>query len=136
MERRRFRAARLFEAGQSAPDVARRLGAARQVVHRWMVAWRQGGRKALASRGRAGRKSRLSPELSRKVSAALAAGPLSRGARSRPWTLARTAALIEDLTGVRYHPGHVWKLLKAEGNRRLRPGTGMGGRRRDTPPAA
>ena len=28
------------------------------------------------------------------------------------WTLDRVAEVIETQTGVRYHPGHVWKLLR------------------------
>jgi hypothetical protein len=27
------------------------------------------------------------------------------------WTLPRVAGVIERLTGVHYHPGHVWKIL-------------------------
>ena len=29
------------------------------------------------------------------------------------WTLPRVAAVIEQATGVHYHPGHVWKILAA-----------------------
>ena len=29
------------------------------------------------------------------------------------WTLPRVATVIERLTGVHYHPGHVWKILGA-----------------------
>src|SRR2546429_9809064 len=31
----------------------------------------------------------------------------------KPWTLPRVATVIERLTGVHYHPGHVWKILGA-----------------------
>jgi hypothetical protein len=27
------------------------------------------------------------------------------------WTLPRVAVVVERLSGVRYHPGHVWKIL-------------------------
>jgi transposase len=29
------------------------------------------------------------------------------------WTLARVAEVIQRVTGVAHHPGHVWRLLKA-----------------------
>jgi transposase len=29
------------------------------------------------------------------------------------WTLARVAEVIERVTGVAHHPGHVWRVLKA-----------------------
>ncbi len=35
--------------------------------------------------------------------------------------LPRVAVLIEDLTGVAYHPGHVWRLLGASGFSCQRP---------------
>jgi transposase len=28
------------------------------------------------------------------------------------WTLERVAVVITQLTGVRYHPGHVWSILR------------------------
>jgi len=37
------------------------------------------------------------------------------------WTLPRVASLIQDLTGVGYHPGHVWRLLGASGFSCQRP---------------
>jgi len=37
------------------------------------------------------------------------------GIQDRLVDLPRVAALIENLTGVRYHPGHVWRLLGASG---------------------
>src|SRR5215211_2872278 len=55
-----------------------------------------------------------------------AGGPLGSGLprppkRSSQWTLARIAAVIERLTGVRYHPGHVWRLLRRLGWSPQRP---------------
>jgi transposase len=121
MEKRRLRSAQLFERGCSAPEVARRLGVARQVAYRWKEAWQGGGRKALASQGPAGPKPKLSPEDFEPVVDALLAGPAVCGYKTNLWTLPRVAALIEELTGVRYHPGHVWKLLEASGFSCQRP---------------
>lgn len=121
MERRRQQAAKLFGKDYSAPEVARRLGVARQVAYRWKKAWDQGGCAALASRGPAGPKPRLTPEQSRKVTDALLAGPAAHGYKTALWTLPRVAGLIKDLTGVKYHPGHVWRLLGASGFSCQRP---------------
>ena len=38
-------------------------------------------------------------------------GPMAHGYATQLWTLARVAEVIERVTGVRYHPGHVWRLL-------------------------
>lgn len=121
MEQRRRQATRLFAKDTPTPEVARRLGVARQLAYRWQTAWRQGGMAALASKGSAGRKPKLTPEQMKQVIEALLAGPVARGYRTALWTLPRVAALIEQLTGVRYHPGHVWRLLEASGFRCQRP---------------
>ena len=52
---------------------------------------------------------------------ALLAGPVSRGYKTHLWTLPRVAALIKELTGVEYHPGHVWRLLGDNGFSCQRP---------------
>lgn len=121
MEKRRKQAGKLFAKGYTAPDVARRFGIARQVAYRWMNAWKQGGIVALASRGSAGPKSRLTQEQTNQVTEALLAGPVAQGYKTNLWTLPRVAALIKDLTGVDYHPGHVWRLLGASGFSCQRP---------------
>ena len=80
---------------------------------RWYRAWRKGGRAALRAAGRAGRKPRLAPEQMGRIEAALRQGPRAHGFRTNLWTLPRVARMIKHLTGVQYHPGHVWRLLGA-----------------------
>lgn len=121
MEKRRQQAVRLFQKGCPPPEVARRLGVARQVAYRWKDIWQEGGLKALASKGPAGPKPKLSAQQTRRVTAALLAGPAAQGYKTDLWTLPRVAALIEELTGVRYHPGHVWRLMGASGFSCQRP---------------
>ena len=121
MEKRRKKAAGMFEKGHAAPEVARRLGVARQVAYRWKATWEQGGKSALASKGPAGPKSKLAAEQAQAITEALLAGPAARGYKTALWTLPRVADLIQDLTGVRYHPGHVWRLLGASGFSCQRP---------------
>jgi transposase len=112
MERRRKRAARMFDRGVSQAEVARRLEVSRQSVSRWYADWQSGGTKALKGAGRAGRMPRLSDAQLRQVDRALRQGPRAHGFATDLWTLDRVAAVIEAETGVRYHPGHVWKLLR------------------------
>jgi transposase len=121
LEKRRKKAATLFNQGYSAPEVARRFGVARQVVYRWKDAWQQGGKSALASKGPAGRKPKLTGKQIQRVTQALLAGPAAQGYKTQLWTLPRVAVLIEELTGVRYHPGHVWRLMGASGFSCQRP---------------
>lgn len=112
MEQRRKRAARMFERGAAQADVARQLGVSRQSVSRWYADWRRDGRAGLKSAGRAGRMPKLTAAQLAEVDAALRRGPRVHGFTTELWTLQRVAAVIEATTGVRYHPGHVWKLLR------------------------
>ena len=112
MERRRKRAARMFERGVSQAEVARALEVSRQSVSRWYADWQAGGTKALKGAGRAGRLPRLTKAQLGRIDRALRKGPRAHGFNTDLWTLDRVATVIEAETGVRYHPGHVWKLLR------------------------
>jgi transposase len=116
MTERRLRAALYFSAGQTTQaDISRELQCSRQSVSRWYQQWQRGGTKALEGAGRAGRKQRLNAQQQRRLGAALRRGPRARGLDSDRWTLDRVTALIEQLTGVRYHRGHVWRILRDMG---------------------
>lgn len=113
LEKRRLRAARLFAKGQSRAQVARALGVSWPAVNNWYRAWREEGEPGLKAAGRAGRKPKLTSTQLSQVEQALLQGPLAHGYATLLWTLPRIAALIAKLTGVRYHPGHVWRILRA-----------------------
>jgi len=113
LERRRLKAARLFAKGKSQAEVARALGVSRQSVSRWHEAWRREGEPGLKAAGRAGRKPKLTPAQLTQVEEELLRGPLAHGYATILWTLPRIARLIVTLTGVKYHPGHVWRILRA-----------------------
>lgn len=121
LERRRQRAARMFEKGSTPAAVARALGVSRQSTSRWHRAWAEGGADALASTGKRGRSSRLSPAELKEVEEALRKGARAHGYATDLWTLDRVRAVIESTTGVAYHRGHVWKVLRALGWSRQRP---------------
>jgi transposase len=112
MERRRKRAARMFARGATQADVAGELGVSRQSVSRWYADWQKGGTTALRAAGRAGRMPRLNEAQLGQVERALRRGPRANGFATDLWTLDRVAAVIEAETGVTYHRGHVWKLLR------------------------
>ena len=102
----------MFAAGRETQGaIARRLGVSRQSVMRWYRAWQRGGWGALRAAGRAGRKPRATPAQLAELDTALRQGPRAQGFRTSLWTLPRVARLIKRLTGVQYHPGHVWRLL-------------------------
>lgn len=115
MEKRRLRAAEYFAEGKGASEVARLVGVRRQSAHDWLKAWREAGSKGLHSKGAAGPKARLSAAQKARLVEAIVAGPRAEGYVTEVWTLPRVAKLIEKQTGERYHPGHVWWLLRELG---------------------
>jgi transposase len=115
LERRRLRAARLFEQGRTQAEVARQLGVSSMTASRWWRAWAKQGREALRGAGRAGRKPRLSADQLVQVEQALREGPNAHGYVTDLWTLPRIRDVIERVTGVRYHEGHVWRVMRQLG---------------------
>src|SRR5918994_4823584 len=108
----RMQAGALFAAGHTQAEVARQLGVARQNVSRWHARWQTGGLPALASRGPTGPTPRLDDQQLRDLDQALRQGARANGFDTDHWTLARITTVIQQLTGVGYHPGHTWKLLR------------------------
>jgi transposase len=108
----RMQAGALFALGHSQAEVARTLGVARQNVSRWHGRWQAGGAEALRSAGPTGYAPRLSDAQLHAIDQALRQGARAHGFDTDHWTLARVATVIERETGVAYHLGHVWKLLR------------------------
>ncbi len=123
LERRRMRAVRLFAQGETQAEVARLLGVSRTTAMRWARALKHEGKQGLRAAGRAGRKPRLSTEQLKDAEAVLFKGPVAFGYPTAFWTLPRVAEVIERVTGIRYHPGHVWRVLRKLGWSRQKPTT-------------
>ena len=118
-ERVRMQAGALFAAGHAQAQVAHQLGVARQNVSRWHARWQVGGPNALRSAGPTGQAPRLSDQQLAVIDQALRQGAGAHGFDTDHWTLARITTMIQRLTGVAYHPGHVWKLLRQRLHYRL-----------------
>jgi transposase len=112
LEIRRFRAGQLFKDGKTQAEVAETLGVSRQSVSRWHLRFRHGGAKRLKGAGRAGRRPRLDANQLARIDVTLRRGARANGFQTSLWTLPRIAIIIKRLTGVKYHPGHVWRIIK------------------------
>ncbi len=121
LEKRRFAAMRLVDHGLSQSETARRVKVARQTVARWVRDRRERGSAGLQKAGRAGRKPRLGDRERKRLEERLLQGPERLGYETPLWTCPRVADLIEREFGVRYHPGHVWKVLVSLGWTPQRP---------------
>ncbi|RMD66973.1 IS630 family transposase [Candidatus Parcubacteria bacterium] len=115
LEMRRRIAAKLLQEGKGIREVARLVGASPSSVVRWKRALEEGGLEALKAKPHPGRPPRLTAEQKRELADILRKGPLAAGFPTDLWTLKRVALVIERRFGVKYHPGHVWRILRGMG---------------------
>jgi len=116
-----MRAADMFAKGVSQADIGRELEVSHQTISDWHKVWKVGGKQALKRSGEPGRPRKVTDADLARVERALQKGPKANGYPTDLWTLARVAEVIENTTGVKYHPGHVWKVLRRMGWSRQRP---------------
>jgi transposase len=121
LRKRREKAVALFDQGERQAAVAATLKVSRQSVSRWYYNWLNGNTGAIQGASRAGRNRRLTTEHVELIRAELLRGAGAHGYSSDLWTLPRVAKLIEAVTSVHYHPGHVWRVLKQMGWSLQRP---------------
>jgi transposase len=114
-EERRLRAWALKAKGWGQEKIAEALGVTAGAVSQWMRRGREGGEEALKSRPRPGATPRLTAEQREQLPVLLAQGAETFGFRGDVWTAKRVATVIRREFGVRYHPNHVGKLLRAAG---------------------
>lgn len=115
-EGRRLRAWELREQGWSQEKIAEALGVTPGAVSQWMRRAREGGGpEALCKRKAPGGVPKLTVEEQAQVLEWLKEGAEAHGFRGAVWTRKRVAILIEQRLGIRYHPGHVSKLLRSWG---------------------
>jgi transposase len=102
--------------------VADALEVSRVTAMRWHQAWKKRGKKGLEV-GERGRPQKLSGRHLERVDKKLRHGARAHGYDTDLWTLRRVAELIEEATGVRYHIGHVGRVLRRMGWSLQRPTT-------------
>lgn len=110
MEQRRREGMRLLAQGVPQAEVARRCGVSRVSALRWEQQ-RTTAKAAAWKRRPLGRRPKLTATHKQKLEQALVQGAQAHGFLNDLWTLPRVAQLIHRQSGVRLHPGHVWRLL-------------------------
>lgn len=115
LEARRRWAVSLLQKGLRGAEVARLIECSPSSVTRWKEVVRKSGVEGLAAKPHPGPRPRLRTEQKEKLLELLREGPKAHGYRNDLWTLPRVANVIERYFGVRYHPAHVWKILRGLG---------------------
>jgi transposase len=115
LEARRRRAVALLDKGLGVREVARQIGCSPMSVSRWQAEVRARGPDALRPKPAPGRPPRITVRQRAKLLTLLLKGATAHGFSTDLWTLPRVAEVIARTFGVRYHPAHVWKILRGEG---------------------
>jgi transposase len=115
LEVRRRIATNLLSEGLGIREVARLVEASASSVKRWKDTVEAGGIGALEAKSHCGRSPYLSQSQKAELLRLLHRGPTAAGYATEQWTCRRVCKLIAKYFDVKYHPGHVWKLLRSLG---------------------
>jgi transposase len=105
----------LLQQGVRLREVARRVRASVSSVAQWREAWQHGGEAALAPKPLPEAPRQLTDQQGAQLLPLLLQGARAHGFANELWTRKRMAAVIQVHFGGRYHPAHVWKLLRRLG---------------------
>jgi transposase len=119
----RLHGIRLSMNGHTAPEIARLLDVDRTAVYDWICAWNEHRLDGLKEGHRQGRPNGLTPAQKTQLLDIVESGPVAHGLTTGVWTSVLLTQVIEEEIGMRYHPGHVRKLLHALGCSVQRPTT-------------
>jgi transposase len=120
-EMRRIQGVEMYKRGFTQDVVAETFGVDQGTVSRWVKREKEGGRDALKSKPIPGLTPRLNDNQKEKLKELLLKSPKEFGFEAELWTSPMVSWLIKDQFGVKYHPGHVRKLLHAIGMSSQKP---------------
>jgi transposase len=109
--------------GLTTSQIADRLKVHRSTVPLWIEHWNEHGEEGLWEGQRSGRPSEVDESMRQRVCDILDSGPVAYGLDTGIWTSPMIGQILQEECGVRYHPGHVRKLLKRWGYSVQRPTT-------------
>ena len=108
---KRLQAVVLNAEGHTSGELVAILKAPRSKVSEWLADYEAHGVEGLLEGYRSGRPPALTPSQRSQLEDILDSGPVAYGLDSGVWTSPLIAWVIGEEFGVRYHPGHVRKLL-------------------------
>jgi transposase len=118
---RRIHAVLLNHQQHSSSEIAQLLEAPRSKVSLWLAQYETHGWEALLEGHRSGRPAQLSLAQLSQLDGIIDSGPVAYGFSSGVWTSPMIARVIEEEFAVRYHAGHVRKVLRRIGFSVQRP---------------
>ena len=118
---KRIHAEVLNSQGYTSGRIAGILRAPRSKVSDWLASYEAHGFDAMLEGHRSGRPCQLAEQRRVALTDIIDSGPVAYGLDTGVWTAPMIARVIAEEFAVRYHPGHVRKLLYAMGFSVQRP---------------
>lgn len=113
LEKRRFKAAKMFSGGKTQADIVGEFGVSRTAAHKWHAAWKKKGKRGLASKGHPGQETKLTPKRLAKAKKILLKGAKVAGYADDFWTLERLAASIGKKLRMKIGTTQTWRILRS-----------------------
>lgn len=111
-EKRRLKAAKLFEQGKTQAEVARKFDVTTAAANHWYQAWRKRGAKALKSKGHPGFASKLSFTKKKAFKRAILKGPQAFGYETDLWTLSRLKVVMKKVNRLDFSEVWIWHIVR------------------------
>lgn len=108
---KRIHAVALNMEGQNSTEIAWVLKSPRSAVSLWLKNYEEHGLEGLLEGQRPGRPCGLNSKQRNKLSDIVESGPVAYGFLTGVWNSKMIARVIQEEYGVKYHPGHVRKVL-------------------------
>ena len=116
---RRLRAAELFDRGWSLSAVAREIGCSVSSVFRWRKTYKRHGKEGLASKPIPGRPPKMTKQQRNRLGKWIGHGAYNYfGLSNIWWTQRLVAKQIKRRFAIKYHPNHIYKMLRRMGYHR------------------
>ncbi len=118
---KRIHAVLLNHQEKTSTQISEILHVSRSRVSEWLKNYENYGYEALLEGHRSGRHSQLSTKQQSKLCQIIDNGPLAYGFTSGIWTSIMISEIIQEEFLIKYHPGHVRKLLQKMGYSMQKP---------------
>jgi len=112
LQRRRLRAAQLFDRGWRVTDIANALQVSPAAVSQWRRSYRSNGIDGLQSTPKTGAPMRLTRRHQLLLRALVMDSPMDHGLDAKHWNRVLLQQMVKKLFGVSYSLQHIGRLLK------------------------